>query len=89
MCVEPLSGSRNVFYMAVCPNDPAIIDCTERFLKELSSVYQVRCSYIVLLNSLNFKVTSHFRPASWDFTSRRRWPVRTLINAIALREFSQ
>ena len=39
--LEPFSGSRTVFYIAVCPNDATVIEGTRRFLRELSSVYQV------------------------------------------------
>eukprot|EP01135_Chromosphaera_perkinsii_P002503 Nk52_evm19s224 gene=Nk52_evmTU19s224 len=40
LVLEPYSSVKNIFYCAVCPSNPVLLDSCETFFKELSCIYQ-------------------------------------------------
>lgn len=49
LLLEPYGGQRDVGYLVLCPENPALLNGVKAFLSDLSAVYEVRSSKVACL----------------------------------------
>ncbi len=50
LLLEPYGGQRDVAYLVLCPNSPALLAAARTFFQELSAVYEVGAWVIIQMH---------------------------------------